>query len=320
MWGGGSRWYTGCTLRWSGPIENLIIHDEPSLRSPILVAAFAGWSDAHEAASRAVRFLVRRLPARKFAEIEPEEFYVFTRMRPVVQVSAEGERTIHWPRNNFYSWYDDAGDRDLILFSGTEPQLRWKAYTEAVLEVVRRHGVQLVISVGSLLDAVPHTRRPRITGTANADDLAEVLEGRQVTRTGYQGPTGIGTALMDACRRKGVAYATLWGHSPHYLQTSSNVRVTDALLRRLVPLLELPVSLAEMAGASQAFESQVSQLLADNAEIRSYVQRLEERYDQALEPDEDEPLPDLPSAQVAIEEVEEFLRRQHPEESAGDPP
>ncbi len=307
-------------MPWSGPIENLIVHDEPSLRSPILVAAFAGWPDAHEAASRAVRFLVRRLPARKFAEIDAEEFYVFTRMRPVVQVSTEGKRTIHWPRNNFYSWYDDAGDHDLILFSGTEPQLRWKAYMEAILEVVRRHKVQLVITVGSLLDAVPHTRAPRITGTANAEHLSEVLEDRPPTRTGYQGPTGIGTALIDACRRRGVAYATLWGHSPHYLQTSSNVRVTDALLRRLVPLLELPVSLQEMAGASQAFETQVEQLLADNAEIRSYVRRLEERYDDALDPEENESPTDLPTAQVAIEEIEEFLRRQHPEESAGDPP
>jgi hypothetical protein len=75
-----------------------------------------------------------------------------------------------------------------------------------------------------------------------------------------------------------------------------------------------------MAGASQAFETQVEQLLADNAEIRSYVRRLEERYDDALDPEENESPTDLPTAQVAIEEIEEFLRRQHPEESAGDPP
>ena len=284
-----------------------------------MVAAFAGWPDAHESASRALRFLVRRLPARRFAELDPEEFYVFTRVRPTVRVTPDGERTIHWPRNNFHHWRDDVGERDLILFSGTEPQLKWRAYTSAILEVVRRHNVSLVITMGALLDTVPHTRVPRITGTAVAASLSDVLEAPLVTGSGYQGPTGIGTALMDACQRQGVKFASLWGHSPHYLQTSSNVRVTEALLRRIVPLLELPVSLAEFAGASEAFETQMAKFLEGNPEIRTYVQRLEERYDEWSSSEATTSSEELPSSDVVIEELEEFLRRRHPDSTALDP-
>ena len=53
-------------------LDALKIQELPSLRSPILVAAFAGWPDAAEVASGTARFLSRKLRARRFAEIDPE--------------------------------------------------------------------------------------------------------------------------------------------------------------------------------------------------------------------------------------------------------
>ena len=45
------------TVRWNA---------QPSLRRPALIAAFAGWNDAADAASDAVRWLVRLTGARPF--------------------------------------------------------------------------------------------------------------------------------------------------------------------------------------------------------------------------------------------------------------
>ena len=52
-------------------MDALKIQELPSLRSPILVAAFAGWPDAAEVASGTAHFLSRKLRARRFAEIDP---------------------------------------------------------------------------------------------------------------------------------------------------------------------------------------------------------------------------------------------------------
>ena len=63
-------------------MDGLIIHETPQPKLPTMIVAFAGWPDAAESATRAARYLVRKLPAKKFAEIDPEDFYEFTTVRP----------------------------------------------------------------------------------------------------------------------------------------------------------------------------------------------------------------------------------------------
>src|SRR5919199_1176082 len=80
---------------------------------------------AGEVASGALRYLVRNLGATRFAEIAPEEFYVFTEVRPHSIQVRPGQRALRWPSNDFYYWNNPAGGRDLLLFLGREPNLRW---------------------------------------------------------------------------------------------------------------------------------------------------------------------------------------------------
>jgi len=77
---------------------------EPPANIPTLVTTFSGWIDAGEAATDAMRFLVRQLAAEPLADIDLEDFVDFTQVRPVVRLNAEGERTIRWPRSAFWLW------------------------------------------------------------------------------------------------------------------------------------------------------------------------------------------------------------------------
>ena len=92
-------------------MDGLITHETPDVKLPTMIVAFAGWPDAAEAATRAIRYLVRKLPAKKIAEIDPEEFYDFTEVRPQTRVNRKGERVIRWPRNDFYSFTPDDPQR-----------------------------------------------------------------------------------------------------------------------------------------------------------------------------------------------------------------
>src|SRR6266540_5837072 len=119
-------------------MDELKIHDLPSLRAATLVAAFAGWPDAAEVASGSVRYLARKLRARRFAEIDPEEFYVFTETRPTTLILAPGQRALEWPSNEFFAWRNPNGERDLVILQGREPNLNWHAYVDILIDLATR--------------------------------------------------------------------------------------------------------------------------------------------------------------------------------------
>ena len=289
-------------------MDGLIEHEPDDRKLPTMIAAFGGWPDAAEAATRAIRYLARKLPARKFAEIDPEEFYDFTVTRPHTRVNRRGRRVIRWPRNDFYRYLHEGDEsRNLLLFIGAEPNLRWRAYSNIVADVAARSGVETVVSLGALLDAVPHTREPRVTGRASSAALTDKVKWLGIENSGYQGPTGIHTAFADACARMGLEHASIWGHCPHYVQTSPNPRVSHALLLKLHNLIEFSVDLTELRLAGEAFVEDVSKAIEDQSKVGAYVNKLERRYDETHLPDDDE---DIPEPDEMVRELERFLRSQ----------
>src|SRR6266545_6138089 len=122
-------------------MTHIKILEEPTLRRPVLIMAFAGWNDASEVATTAVRFLVSRWEAKKLAEIDPEDFYNFARVRPHVKIEEDFKRAITWPENTFYYHVDPLLDRDFVLLLGIEPNLKWRTFSEEIIDVCRRLGV-----------------------------------------------------------------------------------------------------------------------------------------------------------------------------------
>ena len=289
------------------------------LREPTLLFAFAGWADAADSATHALRYLVRHLKGEKFAEVEPEELYNFTRVRPKTKFDDQGERYIEWPSNSFYSIRRDDESTDLVVLVGVEPNVRWKTFSQGIVDVVKELGVVKVIQVGALLDAVPHTRDTRVTGTATSPELQGMLRGIEVRRSRYTGPTGISGVLTDALKRAGIATVSLWGHAPHYLQVSPNPKVSLRLIHGLQKLLDIKISVEALESQGLNFERRVEQALADEPEVVAYVQRLEAQWDSAgargigTEDVTDEGSQvaegEMPDADQAVRGIEEFLRQ-----------
>ena len=68
-------------------------YEQLELRDPVVVAAFGGWSDAADSATTAVKFLIDRWKSQKIAEIEAEDFFVFTETRPTIKFGDGVQRT-----------------------------------------------------------------------------------------------------------------------------------------------------------------------------------------------------------------------------------
>ena len=282
----------------------LRILETPELHEPTLLTAFAGWSDAGGAATAATHYLVERWRAPRIAELEAEDFYDFTQLRPTVRYIDESRRRIDWPENVFHSY--QTPERDLIVLNGIEPHLHWKAYVGAVMEVIERFNVKLVVTLGALFVEYPHTRPLRVTGMAPSPEMLEKAGLYQ--RSGrYEGPTGISGVLNVALRDQDIPTATIWANVPHYVSASPNPPATLALLRSVTGMLSLEVPLRRMERASDAFAVQLNEATEKNEEVLEYVRTLEERVD--AEERGIEPAAELPATESIVKDIEDFLRR-----------
>lgn len=296
-------------------MEYLRIEEEtPPLRDPALVVAFAGWNDAAEAATTALSFLVTELSAKRFASIDPEEFYSFGDTRPVVRLTEGVVREIIWPGNHFFCRQGEDQPRDLLLLSGIEPQLKWRAFSQVVVETARRAGVGTAILLGAFLADVAHSRPARVTASTSDPEMAARVGG---TIPRYEGPTGIVGVLADAFHKAGMVTVSFWASVPHYLPAVSNPKAAMALLRRVGELLELQLDLTQLEKQAVRFEAQVNAAVAGNPEMAAYIKQLEMR-DSAREPQPSgaaaSPEGNGANAEGLIKELEEFLRRQREQE------
>lgn len=292
-------------------MDYLRIGDVPPLRDPVLLLAFAGWSDAGQAATGAARFLVNAWSATRLGDIDPEEFYNFADQRPQVKLSDGMMRTIEWPENAI-SYHVSPGPRDFVVLIGVEPHLRWRAFTATIGELVERCGIKLAFTLGGLLADVPHSRPVRVTGSST-DELfqARIEQVAAVSGSRYEGPTGITGVLGDKFRRLALPSASMWANVPHYINAAANPKAMAALLERLDALFDLNLDLAELRESAVQFDREVTEAVSGDADAAAYVHQLEEQAD-AQEVSEQRP--QLPSGDVVVRELEEFLRRTRDDE------
>ena len=295
-------------------------HAQPELRDPIMIVAFAGWNDAADSATTAVKFLVDKWKPTKFAEIDSEDFFVFTEARPTVKLVDGIQRTVVWPTNQFFAFTPPDGTHDIILFLGVEPQLKWKTFSQTYLEVCRRFNVSEAVFLGALLAEVPHSAAVPISGTSTTTEVMERLREMDIRNSRYEGPTGMIGVLQDVCRQANIPAVSLWAAAPHYLAATPNIKVTAALLTYVNTFLSLGLDLSDIQSDAVRFEEQITSLVARDSEASAYVRRLEEQVDDHDDDDDDDDNDDnpdvivgtgpLPSADSLIRGVEELLRKE----------
>jgi proteasome assembly chaperone (PAC2) family protein len=284
-------------------VGNLSWTASPKLDRPVLIAAFRGWNDGGEGASSAVAYLRDRWEARPLAEIDPDGFLDFQVTRPTVRLEGGITRRIDWPELRFS--IANVEGRDVVLFLGIEPNVRWRAFIEAFAEAARELEPREVVTMGAFLADVPHTLPTPVTGLAVDPERSRELG---LTSSRYEGPTGIVGVLHDALAREGFAASSLWAAVPHYLPGGPNPKAARALVEKIGALTGLHANTDTLDRAAEAWEAQVSSTIAENAELTAYVRQLEQVAGEREGPTE------IPSGDALAAELERFLRDQR-----GDP-
>jgi predicted ATP-grasp superfamily ATP-dependent carboligase len=269
-----------------------------------MVCAFQGWNDAGDAASTAVDFLSTSLEAKRFAQIDAEEFYDFQTNRPRIKLVDGERRAIEWPSVEIFEAVIPRAPRDLVLVQGVEPSMRWRSFGALIIELAEALGVQLVITLGALLADVPHTHPVAMTGFASDPRL---LERMGTSSAGsYEGPTGIVGVLHSMAAEAGLPSLSLWASIPHYVAAAPSPKAALALVRRLEGIVDVSVDASELEEASANYERQVGLAVSSDPDVQAFVERLEQSAESEREPLAPE---DLPSGELLAREFQRFLRQ-----------
>jgi len=262
---------------------SLIIHERPSLKAPRMIIGFSGWMDGGDVSTGSIEYLKNKLKANKFAEINPGEFYIFNlpggmeqvaQFRPYTKIRDGLLIDFEYARNEFFV---DQKSR-VILFSGKEPNLKWDEYADCIFQLGEEFGVREIYFVGSFAGATPHTREPRITCSVFGEEQKVSLKEQDVRFTNYEGPASIATLLNKFSKEKGIEMANLVAEIPAYIQVR-NPRAIEAVIKRLVRILDLDIDLNDLHRTSLEFENNIDKALLKQPVLTEQIKKLEDNYD-----------------------------------------
>ncbi len=264
-------------------MDSLVIHKRPNLKAPRMIIGFSGWMDGGDVSTGTIEYLKNKLKANKFAEINPGEFYIFNlpggmeqvaQFRPYTKIKDGLLIDFEYPRNDFFA---DEKSR-VILFSGKEPNLRWDEYANCIFQLAEEFDVRKIYFIGSFAGATPHTREPRITCSVLNKEQKANLKEQDVRFTNYEGPASIATLLNKCSKEKGIEMANLVAEIPGYIQVK-NPRAIEAVIKRLVRILDLDIDLNGLHRASLEFEKNIDKSLLKQPVLTEQIKKLEDNYD-----------------------------------------
>tara|TARA_B100002051_G_scaffold58504_1_gene54442 strand:- start:616 stop:1467 length:852 start_codon:yes stop_codon:yes gene_type:complete len=268
--------------------------DDSSTKAPIMVIAFAGWNDAGGASTWAIRSLIEKTIATEILTFDSEEFYDFSRERPTVHLEGES-RFLSWPKNTISL----SNDGSLLLMEGVEPQLNWQTFTQNILAEAQKYNVSMIITLGSLLAEVPHSRPVLIHGVS---ENTEINRTYGLQTSSYEGPTGIIGVINQLSTDAGIPNMSFWATVPNYVAGAESPKAALALIERLKTTLNLSLNTTDLEIASSAYERQINQIIEGDEDTSKYVDELEDNYDAGDY--------EVASPEDFVKDVENFLRDQ----------
>lgn len=279
------------------PVVDPVRHlSRPQLRRPSAVLAFAGWNDACDAATGALRhFLKTRGIDRPFAVIDSEEFFDFQEHRPSVSVLDGSVESMTWPDTRFYAIERPQHDTDLIVVIGDEPSFRWKTFARTVAAVLSDSGAESATTLGAYIGSVTHSTPVPLSGVSSIPDH---LTGHDLSPTDYEGPTGIVAVLGEACKEAGIPATSVWAGTPHYLSANPNPMAMRALLRKAGQIIGFDGDSDELRKLEASFIIQVNEAVAESQDLAEYVREISE----------DERNMDPRRTGELLDEIEQFLK------------
>jgi proteasome assembly chaperone (PAC2) family protein len=256
-------------------MDALQFEQMPDMRHPYLLLTYEGWSNAAGVATATGEFLIEHLQAKRFASIDPEEFYSFAEQRPQARYNDAGQREIIWPQNDFYFCAQPQLEHDIIIATGVEPHLKWRTFTNLMIDLIKKCDFFQTVTLGALWADVLYSAPVPFSGSSTDPELAARLGLGGGSR--YEGPTGMVGVLHDMLRRNDLTSASVWANMPYYVSVTPNPKGILALSQRGMEIVGLPADFPDLEEEASDFDARVAEAIAKDPKVQAHVKDLERR-------------------------------------------
>ncbi|AQT68960.1 PAC2 family protein [Anaerohalosphaera lusitana] len=266
--------------------QMLNILEKPNMKNPTLLLGFSGWMNGGEVSTGTVQWLIEDSRAREIAEINPEGFYIYnfpgtmettTLFRPHTRIVDGVVAEYQTPENVFY--YDDS--KDLVLFSGKEPNLNWEGFADCIFEFCEVFGIEQIVFIGSVAGLVPHTRDPSMFFSVSDENLRSELKDQGFSMSEYEGPASFTTYLAAECPARNKKMVNVVAAVPAYVQ-GENPKCIEAVLRNLTRVMDVKINLHDLRFLSDEFEKRLTEAVKEVPELSENIGKLEQMYDKEI--------------------------------------
>ena len=281
---------------------------------PALIVAFDGWTDAGAGGTGAAEHLLERYPAQRIGRFDPDALFDYRDRRPELEIDRGRLRQVRWPELTIHHLSPTSGP-DLLLMTGPEPDLGWRALADDMKELADMLGIRRYVGLGSVPGPLPHTRPVQLVCTSNDDALLERLGAPHEQMVV---PASAQVALEAELAGHGLTTLGMWVRIPHYV-AGPYPEASRALLERLSAHLGTAVDLVDMDADIEANRRRLDVAATSSDEVREHVTQLERLYDAqavgdagplGIDSARGGPLTDVevPSGDELAAEIERFLR------------
>jgi len=261
---------------------------------PVMISALMGWVDAASVATDAAKHIAGT--GAVVASFDGDELFDYRSNRPILDIVDGAMASVTWPEITVRE--SSLGGRDVLVMTGTEPDMRWHAFSASVVELVRQFNVGLHMTLGSVPAAVPHTRATPLLSTASREGL--------VADTSHLPPTmrvpSAAISIVDReLGRAGIDTVGFFAQVPHYVAGPYHDGILT-LVGRVASQLGAQVSLDELRQLALSERAQLDEIVGTRPEAKEHVARLE-----AASEGEN-----IPSGDELADEIQRYFSQQDP--------
>ncbi|MEM2929369.1 MAG: PAC2 family protein [Thermoproteota archaeon] len=233
------------------------IYEQPELKETLFILGFRGWADAGRISSGCVGYLIRKLGARRFGEMVPDDFYILQNSRPLGWIEEGIIRKVEWPCAELF-YYKNAEGSDLIFLLADEPNFKPNEYAEAIIDLASFYKVRRIYLIGGVVTPEFSSMGEQTVEAVVGDprlknELKEYGVGCVTYGSSRQpAPIGIHSLLVLACQKRSVEIISLWGHAPPFANIYP--KSIHAVLEKLVKMLKIDIDLEDIERTSRDFD------------------------------------------------------------------
>jgi predicted ATP-grasp superfamily ATP-dependent carboligase len=270
----------------------------PELKDPYVLAILRPWIDVNNVGSLILDGLESELGAKELGRLaKPGNFFDFTRYRPTLYLE-DDVRRIRIP-NTTLSYAKREDGNDLLFLHLLEPHSFSEVYVDSVLRLLRGLKVKRYILLGSMYDAVPHTRPLIVYGGAIGREAERDLKRSKAQPSDYQGPTTITLLITQRAPEFGIETNWFIVSLPQYISLEEDYLGKMRLMEILNLLFNIPIDRKDFErGAEQL--SLINQKIEKTPELKKLVPQLETLYELRITKREGESVPKLSPELEAI--------------------